>query len=58
MKIINISKKKMKRHQKGKKIENNQGMKHEIESENVKDNLENGEDNEELKDVEIPEYEN
>ena len=40
------------------KIENNQGMKHEIESENVKDNLENGEDNEELKDVEIPEYEN
>ena len=40
------------------KIENNKEIKNEIESENVKDNLENEEDNEELKDVEIPEYEN
>ena len=40
------------------KMENNKEIKNEIESENVKDNLENEEDNEELKDVEIPEYEN
>ena len=43
------------------KMENNNEIKHEIESENIKDNLENEEDNEEkeeLKDVEIPEYEN
>ena len=43
------------------KIENNKEIKNEIESENIKDNLENEEDNEEkeeLKDVEIPEYEN
>ncbi len=43
------------------KMENNKERKNEIESENVKDNLENEEDNEEkeeLKDVEIPEYEN
>ena len=43
------------------KMENNKEIKNEIESENIKDNLENEEDNEEkeeLKDVEIPEYEN
>ena len=41
--------------------ENNKEMKKEIESENVKDNFENEEENgekDELKDVEIPEYEN
>ena len=44
-----------------KEKENNKEMKKEIESENVKDNFENEEENgekDELKDVEIPEYEN